>query len=66
MFSLLMSPVAIYMYKDQQVSKFLRLAAVLFCTGAWLRSGIVESGNFFFVAAGSALIASASPFFVIS
>lgn len=66
MFTLMMSPLAIYLYKEQQVSNQLRLAAVAFAAGAWLRYGISESGNFLYVAAGSALIASASPFFIIS
>lgn len=66
LFSLLMTPVAIYAFKDQQVGSVLRISALLFLVGAWLRSGIASNGNFNFVAAGSALIASSSPFFVIS
>jgi hypothetical protein len=48
------------------VSNTLRINALVFLLGAWLRSGIVNNGNFNYVAAGSALIASTSPFFVIS
>jgi hypothetical protein len=44
----------------------LRIAAVFFAAGAWLRYGIASSGNFYYVVAGSALIAASSPFFVIS
>lgn len=38
--SLLLMPVAMLAYKQQQVSNTLRIAALLFAAGAWLRSGI--------------------------
>lgn len=66
LFSLLMTPVAIYAFREQKVANVLRVSALVFLVGAWLRSGIVKNGNFNFIAIGSALIASSSPFFVIS
>lgn len=66
LFSLLMTPVAIYAYREQRVANVLRVSALVFLLGAWLRSGIVRNGDFNFIAAGSALIASSSPFFVIA
>lgn len=65
-FSICMMPVAIYKYRDQQVSNTIRMAAASFVIGAWTRYGIVNSGNFFFVIIGSILVACAQPFFVIS